>query len=548
VTSEVDVVVVGAGPNGLLMSAELALGGLDVLVLERDVEPSETPRARGVVGRAVQALDYRGLFELLTGQRGRPVQNPFYTFGAIHVDLSATRDCGMYIAAVPQRTMEAILAKRGDSLGVATRRGHEVTGMTQDADGVTLAVRSADKAYEIRAQFVVGADGGSSTIRRLCGIEFPGVTDTSFIGRLGNVDSTLLREPGRNELVVPGYGPIRLGYNRTERGNFLLHNFDDDRFGHDAVAAVFEWGDEAVEDRSSDDTEELGRALNRVMGTDVAFGPPITAAPVPLTRVVSHSSRQAERYRAGRVFLVGDAAHVYFPVGGPGLNLGMQDVFNLAWKLAADVLGWAPAGLLDTYESERFPVCTRVLMHSRAQTALMSPGPFVTGLRQVFEELLTYHPDNAQFVAELLSGAQTRYDMGVGGDPHPLVGRWMPDLTLRRRGARGTTRIAELMRDARPLLLDLGDRADLVDASRGWAERMTVTSATVVADEIAEGIDLPEAVLVRPDGFVAWVAGSAGDVEAAGGAGDADGADGLQQALLRWFGPAGDRLGAGRGS
>jgi FAD binding domain/Aromatic-ring hydroxylase, C-terminal len=228
------------------------------------------------------------------------------------------------------------------------------------------------------------------------------------------------------------------------------------------------------------------------------------------------NSRQAEHYRRGRVFLVGDAAHVHSGVGGPGLNLGMQDAINLGWKLAAEIRGWAPPGLLDTYESERYRVGERVIMHSRAQTALLSPGPYITALRQLFDELLG-DQRTVQHIADLMAGADIRYPMQAQEPVDVLTGTWMPDLALQRENR--PTRVAELMRTARPILLDLAGRAELMEAAAGWADRVDVVAATSV-NRPADG------VLIRPDGYVAWASGP--DSTRA--------ADGLQHALRTWFG------------
>jgi hypothetical protein len=243
---------------------------------------------------------------------------------------------------------------------------------------------------------------------------------------------------------------------------------------------------------------------------------PAGGEPAALRRSTGINSRQADRYRQGRVFLLGDAAHVHSGVGGPGLNLGLQDALNLGWKLAAAVNGWAPEGLLDTYQSERHPVGERVIMHTRAQMALLSPGANITALRELFGELLQ-DTSNVRHVADLMAGADIRYDTPASEPRHPMAGRWMPDLAL-RTGDRAT-RVAELLRPAVPILLDLAGRTDLAETAKGWTDRVEVITATT-ADRPAD------AVLVRPDGYVAWAADS----------GTARAADGLRHALQTWFG------------
>ena len=262
--------------------------------------------------------------------------------------------------------------------------------------------------------------------------------------------------------------------------------------------------------------EELRSAVRRVIGGDVPMSEPADGQPPALRRSTGVNSRQADRYRHGRVFLVGDAAHVHSGVGGPGLNLGLQDALNLGWKLAAAVNGWAPPGLLDTYQSERHPVGQRVIMHTRAQMALLSPGPNVTALRQLLTELLC-EQSTIRHISDLMAGADIRYDTGAAGPAHAMAGRWMPDIALRT--GKGPTRTAELLRPGRPVLLVLTDRADLADAAKEWSDRVDVVTAATAGPPA-------DAALIRPDGYVAWAAG----------AGEPASAAGLRRALPTWFG------------
>lgn len=505
----VDVVIVGGGPNGLLMATELALAGVRPVVLERLTERPTAPKANGLVGRVVAALDRRGLYERFSGGAPGPEPVPGFQFGAVPFGLSTVDDNALYALPVPQRRMEELLAERAAELGVEVRRGHEVTALSQDTDTVTLDVRGPDGDHRLGARYLVAADGARSLVRKAVGIGFPGITDRGFVARSGEV---AVPEPyavaGSGELDVPGVGRFRPAtFTRTEHGLFAYAAFAPGRF---RVSAM-EWTDESLTDTYEMDVAELRAALHRVLGADVPVEVPAGAAPP--RRIVGVNSRQADRYRAGRVFLVGDAAHVHSAIGGPGLNLGMADVFNLGWKLAA-VLHGAPADVLDTYESERMPVGRRVIMHTRAQTALLGPGPNVTALRDLFGELLA-DPGAARRIHDLMAGAGIRYD--TPAPAHPLAGEWLPDLAL--RNGSGPVRVAELLRPARPLLLDLAGRADLVDAAKGWADRVDVVRA---------GTDEPpaDAILVRPDGYVAW----AGDADAT--------ADQVRGALAAWFGPA----------
>jgi hypothetical protein len=369
-------------------------------------------------------------------------------------------------------------------------------------------------------------------VRKKCGIDFPGITDSDFVRRTGQVDiPPPFAVRGTGELDVPGVGRFRSGtFTRTENGMFAYAMFGPGAYR----VAVYEWLPAPPEDSTAIPLNELREAVGRVLGADVPMTEPAPGVPAGLSRSVGSNSRQAERYREGRVFLVGDAAHVHSGVGGPGLNLGMQDVLNLGWKLAAAVHGWAPDGLLDSYQDERLPVGDRVIMQTRAQTALLSPGPHITALRQLFTELLGDEL-NVRRVADLLAGADTCYPTNLPGPAHPLAGRWMPDLGLALdnapssaeppAGTNSPVRVAELMRAGRPVLLDLGGRHDLVDAAQGWVDRIDIVSASVV-DSRSVADPVPAAVLVRPDSHVVWAC----DPESPAVV------DSLQVALRTWFG------------
>jgi 2-polyprenyl-6-methoxyphenol hydroxylase-like FAD-dependent oxidoreductase len=482
--------------------------------LERLPERSTIPKANGLVGRVVQALDYRGLYERFSGTTAQPVPMPYFQFGALPLDMSATPDNALFALPIPQRRLEELLERRAAELGVPIRRGHEVTGLTQTADQVNVDVLGPDGPYEMAARFLVGADGGRSAVRKLCGIGFPGVTDTGFVGRSGQVAiHAPVAVPGTGELDVAGVGRLRPAtFNRTENGMFAFGMFQPGLYR----VAAYEWGRPPVDEGEPMTVAELRDAVQRVVGGEVPMSEPPGGAPSALRRATESNSRQADRYREDGVFLVGDAAHVHSGVGGPGLNLGLQDVLNLGWKLAAAVKGHASDGLLDTYQSERHPVGARVIMSTRAQTALLSPGPNITALRQLFGELLT-DANNVRRIADLMSGAEVHYDTHATGSP--MVGRWMPDLALRKGNE--AIRVAHLLRAGRPVLLDLADRTDLVDAAGDWKDRVDVVTAT--ADPRSA-----DAVLIRPDGYVAWAA----DGSTPGSA------DGLRQALRDWFGPA----------
>jgi 2-polyprenyl-6-methoxyphenol hydroxylase-like FAD-dependent oxidoreductase len=506
---DADVIVVGAGPNGLLTACELVLQGVRPLVLDRAPAANTMPKANGLVGRVSEVLDRRGLYQAFGGgDRPRPI--PGFQFGALDLNLAALADHSVYALPIPQLRMEQVLAERAAELGVEIRRGHEVLGLDQDAERVVLHLRGPEGELDLSARYVVGADGGRSAVRKATGIGFPGVTDTDFVGRTGQVAiDPPVAVPETGELDVPGLGRLRSGgsFLRTEKGLFAFGMFQPGVYR----VAAFEHGgsaDPRTADWSREDIplDELAAAMQRVLGAPI----PIREAPDGKFAQVNRvsNSRQADRYRVGRVLLVGDAAHVHSGMGGPGLNLGMTDVVNLGWKLAATVRGWAPAGLLDSYQAERHPVGERVIMQTRAQSALIGPGPDVTALRALMDELLT-DPANIRHIADLMSGADTHYDVGAT-EEHELTGRWLPDLPLRT--VDGDTRVAEVLRSGRPLLLDLDGRYGKV--ADGWDDRVDVLAATTPEPPAA-------AVLVRPDSHVAWAG---------------EDADALETALRTWFG------------
>jgi 2-polyprenyl-6-methoxyphenol hydroxylase-like FAD-dependent oxidoreductase len=519
----IDVVIAGAGPNGLMLACELALAGVRPLVLERLPDPSDEQRANGLVGQVVRMLDRRGLHERLSGSTAPPQPAPFFMFGAFPLDLAALPDNPIYLLMVPQRRIEQMLAERASELGVEVRRGHEVTGLIQEPGIVTVEVTGPTGPYRIETRFLVGADGGRSVTRKLAGIGFPGVTTDRTISRSAHVSVPAeLIDPAGGGLVVPGYGTVPpFMHHRTERGLFAFAPFpsgpplvstmelrpsgDDDRRQHEQPLTL----------------SELRDSVRRVLGADVPLGPPEGDGPHMLRRLTGGNTRLADRFRDGRVLLVGDAAHVHSAIGGPGLNLGLQDAINLGWKLAAELRGWAPPGLLDSYEAERRPAAQRVTMHTQAQAVLVGPGSEVTALRELFGELLADR-HTVRHLADLVAGVDIRYDMGtVPGDvgAASLPGRWAPDLVLHTET--GTVRLAELTRDARPLLLDLTDGGTLSDDAAPWRDRVDVVTARCDDPNVT-------ALLLRPDCYVAWASASPRP--------DDRQREELRSALTRWFG------------
>jgi 2-polyprenyl-6-methoxyphenol hydroxylase-like FAD-dependent oxidoreductase len=495
--SDVDVVVVGGGPTGLMLAAELGLLGVDAVVLERLAEPSGESRAGGLHARTMEVLDQRGLLGPFL-ERGRRIDGAH--FSGIALDLTGVRTRHPYLLALLQRHVERLLEARVAELGVPVRREVEVTGLVQDADGVRVG--TADGA-RLRARYVVGCDGGRSTVRRLAGIDFPG-TPATLTALLGDVE---LAEPPAESIFQE----------RRAGGNFSVLGFEPGWWR--VMTTEFDGPPPAT----APDLDELRATMLRVAGTDFGMHSP---------RWVSRygdAARQADRYRSGRVLLAGDAAHVHHPAGGQGLNTGVQDAVNLGWKLAAVTRGGVDPGaaddLLDSYHAERHPVAARVLQNTRAQTALSRPDPQTAALRESVAAMIATAGVNRE-LALMITALDLRYP--VGGPAHPLLGLRAPDVGL-TTGA-GRTRLHELLHAARPVLLDLTGGA--VPAAEGWADRVDVVAA-VPADPVwtvpvAGAVPAPDALLVRPDGHVAWVGG-------------ADDAEPLRAALTRWCGPAGSR-------
>ncbi|MEV6223183.1 FAD-dependent monooxygenase [Nocardia fluminea] len=501
-----DVIVVGAGPAGLMLAGELGRAGVRPLVLERRAEPGTAQKASGLGGRILDVLRYRGLLDRMTAVSGDASPKPIFPFGGVYLDFTGLDETPLHAVAIPQARVEELLAEDALDRGAELRRGHEVVAMTQDDDAVVVEVNGPDGPYRVRARYLVGCDGGRSRIRELAGIGFPGSTYPE-VNRLAVVavheSVSVLGDGG---IEVPGAGRIAPGFTHTGNGVFALGQVSsEDRVMFFQTTE----NDDAEYDNDEPLTmAELGDSVRRVLGAEIPFG-----APTRLSRY-QFQDRQAENYRVGRVFLAGDAAHL-LPATGAAMNLGMTDSVNLAWKLAADLQGWAPADLLGTYHLERHFAGGRALLQTRAQAALrQGQDPAAEALRAVFRELLADEPALRRLGA-LVAGTDLRYPMP---GTHSLAGTFAPDLILHTD--QGVTTVAELMQAARPVFLDLADRADL---------REIVGESTRVESHSAKTVDRPaDAVLIRPDGHIAWAAAIDEPSDSA--------AAGLRAALTRWFG------------
>ena len=479
------VVIAGGGPTGMMLAAELALAKIDVAVLER--RPDHVlvgSRAGGIHSRTIEVLDQRGVADrfLVEGQTAQAAM-----FGTTMLDMSDFPTRHPYALGIWQNQIERIMAAWIAELPVRIYYGSEVTGFTQDDSGVDVE-RSGEES--LRAQYLVGCDGGRSLIRKAAAIEFPGLDATR---------STLIAEVELTE------EPPR-GMRHDAVGVHALHTMEDGKTVRVIVS------EQQLGPNSEPTLDDLSGALIAVYGSD--FG---IHNPTWISRFTD-MTRQAAAYRAGRVLLAGDSAHVHYPAGGQGLSLGLQDAVNLGWKLAQVVKGTSPESLLDTYQAERHPVAARARVHTMAQSALQRRDERNKALVDIVSELASMDEPRKR-LAGIISGLDIHYDLGDG---HPLLGRRMPDLALVT--ADGPLRVFELLHDARPVLLNLAEPGGF-DITP-WADRVQLVDAEYVGLwelPVLGAVSAPTAVLIRPDGYVAWV-GERSQL-------------GLADALTTWFGP-----------
>jgi 2-polyprenyl-6-methoxyphenol hydroxylase-like FAD-dependent oxidoreductase len=490
------VVIAGGGPTGLMLAGELALAGVDVAVVERRAS-QDLPGARagGLHSRTIEVLDQRGIADRFLAE-GQVAQ--VAGFAGVSLDISDFPTRHNYGLGLWQNHIERILAGWVGELAVPIYRGREVTGLEQDDTGADVVLSDGQS---LRAQYLVGCDGGRSLIRKAAGIEFPG-WDATTSALIAQVEMT--EEP-------------ELGIRRDAFGMHALGKVDyeirDGEVVYKEGGTVGVMLTESHVGATAEPTlRDLSEALVAVYGTDYGIH-----SPTWISRFTD-MTRQAATYRDRRVLLAGDAAHVHAPHGGQGLNTGVQDAVNLGWKLAQVVNRTSQESLLDTFHAERHPVASRVLRNTMAQVALRRPDERTKALRDTMAELLGMDEPRRRFAA-MMSGLDIHYDLGEG---HPLLGRRMPDLDLVTSG--GPLRVFTLLHDARPVLLNLGEPggSDITP----WADRVQLIDAKYVGTwelPVLGAVTAPTGVLIRPDGYVAWV----GDRTQLG----------LADALTTWFGP-----------
>jgi bifunctional hydroxylase/dehydrase len=483
------VIVVGAGPVGMMLAGELRLAGIDVIVLERLANRTGESRGLGFTARTMEVFDQRGLLSRFGDVETSNVGH----FGGLPVDFGVLDGAHQAAKTIPQSHTETVLEEWATELGADIRRSHQALSVTDEGDSVEVEVRGPDGVATLRASYLVGCDGSRSMVRKAMGFDFPGTAPTleMFLADVKGLD---LKPRMIGETLAGGMvmvGPLPDGITRLivcERDTPPRRREEPPKY------------------------EEVAAAWKRLTGNDISHGEPVWVS------AFGNATRLVTEYRRGRVFLAGDAAHIHLPAGGQGMNTGIQDAMNLGWKLAAVVRGQAPESLLDSYHEERHPVGKRLLMNTQAQGLLFLSGPEVQPLRDVLTELIRYE-EVGRHLAGMVSGLEIRYELD--GGKHPLLGRRMPFLEL--IGDDLKTSSAQALRTGRGVLLDLEDNSALRRRAEGWRNRVDIVTAASHGLTDDSPLQDTSAMLIRPDGYVAWAApGSRGD---------------LPMALERWFGP-----------
>jgi 2-polyprenyl-6-methoxyphenol hydroxylase-like FAD-dependent oxidoreductase len=485
------VIVIGAGPAGLMLAGELRLAGIDVVLLEKQPHPSGESRGIGCTPRTMEVLDQRGLLARL----GEYETSTMGHFGGLPLDLGILNSAHEAAKTVPQSVTERALESWARDLGADIRRGWEFTGLTDRGDRVDVTVRGPEGEQTLSAAWLVGCDGGRSGVRKAAGFDFPGTEATTEM-MLADIRGVDLEPRMTGQQVGGGFvmvAKLAGGIHRVivgERGTPPRRRTQPPAFS------------------------EVSDLWKRLTDTDISHAEPVWVS------AFGDATRQVTEYRRGRVMLAGDAAHVHLPAGGQGMNTSVQDSVNLGWKLGLVIRGLAPEALLDTYHTERHEVGRLMLANTRAQSMLVLGGAEAQPMREVLTELLAY-PEVARHLSAKVTGLDIRYD--VGGGRNRLLGLRMPHVHLRTAAGRDTSS-TELLRTGRGVLLDLADTALLRRRAAGWRDRVDVVSATIVKPDGDGQLLGCTAVLIRPDGYVAWVAPGANND--------------LGSALGRWFGPA----------
>lgn len=493
---DTDVIIVGAGPTGLMLAGELRLGGARVIVVERLDQPTGQSRGLGFTARAMEVFDQRGLLPAFGGPDGTLEISPVGHFGGLVFDYTVLEGAHFGARGIPQSLTESVLEQWAVGLGADVRRGWEFLEVADGEREVTLTANTGDGVRRLRAAYLVGCDGGHSAVRKAAGFDFPG-TDPTRGMYLADVVGCGLRPRFLGERLAGGMimaAPLREGVDRV---------------------IVVENGTPPPDRTEAPTFAEVAGAWQRITGEDISAG---TADWVGS---FTDATRLVTSYRRGRVLLAGDAAHIHLPAGGQGLSTGVQDAANLGWKLAAVVTGWAPEGLLDSYHGERHPVGKRLLMNTATQGLVYVGGPEMDPIREMFTELIAYD-DVKRHLAGTVSGLDIRYHFGAADDAHPLIGRRLTRLALTTDG--GATDTTELLHQAQGVLVDLVDDQDVRAVAAPWKSRVLTVTAAVAEPESLAATELAgaTAVLLRPDGHVVWAS--------------TGGHEGLTDTLERWFG------------